>query len=116
VNHLDYDGRVFRSVTTSPTGDVGAETLFHYRQQHRIVWATYSGGAVSFGTLIARVLDDGRLDMRYQHVSTTGAIKTGRCVSTPETLADGRVRLNEEWKWTEGGTGDGVSQVEEVRN
>ena len=42
-----------------------------------------SGGAVAFGTLIAKVLADGRLDMRYQQVTVSGAIKAGRCVSTP---------------------------------
>ncbi len=62
---IDYDDRVFASVSNSATGDVGAGTTFHYRQRNDIVWATYEGGSIAQGTLIARVLGDGSLDMRY---------------------------------------------------
>ncbi len=111
---IDYDERVFGSISNSDTGDVGPGTAFHYRQRGDIVWATYEGGAVAHGTLIARMLGDGSLDMRYQHVTTAGAIKTGRCLSRPEILVDGRIRLHEQWQWTEGGTEAGESIIEEV--
>lgn len=110
---ITYADRVFASVSNAAGGDVGADTIFHYRQQHDIVWATYAGGAVTFGTLVARVLADGCLDMRYQHVTSAGEMKTGRCRSTPTVLADGRLRLDEQWQWTEGGDGAGQSVVEE---
>jgi hypothetical protein len=112
---IDYDDRVFASVSNSATGDVGAQTTFHYHQRDDVVWATYEGGAVAQGTLIARVLKDGSLDMRYQHITTDGLIKAGRCASRPEILVDGRIRLYETWQWTEGGTESGESIVEEVR-
>lgn len=111
---MDYSNRVFRAVTNAATGDVGSETRFHYHQSGHVVWGTYAGGSVAFGTLIATKLADGRLNMRYQHVTTEGLIKTGRCTSTPEVLDDGRVRLHEIWTWTEGGNGDGQSCVEEA--
>lgn len=111
---INYAGRVFVSISNAAGGDVGAETVFHYHQQHDIVWATYAGGAVAFGTLVARVQADGCLDMRYQHVTNTGEMKAGRCRSTPTLLADGRVRLDEQWRWTEGGDGEGQSVVEEL--
>lgn len=109
---INYDGRTFRPVATSG-GDVGADTRFHYRQVGDVVWATYSGGAVRFGTLIATVSPDGALDMRYQQVAGDGTVKTGRCRSTPQVLPDGRLRLLETWQWTEGATGAGASEVEE---
>jgi hypothetical protein len=112
---IDYDGRVFASVANSQSGDVGSATTFHYRHQGDIVWATYQGGAVAFGTLIARVERDGSLDMRYQHVTADGAIKAGKCRSRPEILIDGRIRLHEQWQWTEGSTERGESVVEEVQ-
>lgn len=111
---IDYDGRVFRSVENSSGGDVGAETEFHYRQRGDLVWATYQGGAIRFGTLIGHCHADGSLDFRYQHVAADGAIKTGRCESRPEQLPDGRIRLYESWQWTEGGTGSGSSVIEET--
>ena len=78
------------------------------------MWGTYAGGAVAMGTLIARVAADGSLDLRYQHVTTSGEIKMGKCASRPEALSDGRLRLHEDWQWTEGGSESGESVVEEV--
>jgi len=101
-------------MTNSETGDVGSGTTFRYHQRGDIVWATYEGGAVALGTLIARVQRDGSLEMRYQHVTADGAIKTGKCLSRPEILVDGRIRLHEQWQWTEGGTEAGESVIEEV--
>jgi len=111
---IDYHNRFFRGVSNSPGGDVDGDTVFHYRQQGDVVWATYEGGAVRFGTLTALILPDGRLDMRYQQIAAGGAFKTGRCVSVPEVLPDGRISLHESWQWLEGGEGFGHSRVEEI--
>ena len=111
---FNYEGRVFRSVVNSAGGDVSGETTFHYRQHGSIAWATYAGGEVLFGTLMAKVDGDGHLDMRYQHVSANGAFKSGRCQSRPEMLPSGRLRLHEEWTWTNGAEGQGISIVEEI--
>lgn len=112
---IDYDDRIFASVTNSATGDVGSETRFHYHHLADIVWATYQGGAVAMGTLIAQVQKDGSLDMRYHHVTSDGSLKAGRCLSRPEILMDGRIRLHERWQWTEGGTESGESIIEEAQ-
>ena len=73
---LDYDARVFRSVANSDGGDVDDETTFHYHQHDDIVWATYAGGSVVFGTLLAKADTFGNLDMRYQHLSVDGHFKS----------------------------------------
>lgn len=111
---INYNNRHFRSVANAEAGDVDSDTHFHYRQEGDVVWATYHGGGVAFGTLMAMVRADETLDMRYQQVSRTGTIKTGRCISTPEILPDGRLRLHESWRWTEGGDGSGESTIEEL--
>ena len=109
-----YDGRRFRSVSNTANGEVDAATHFHYRQQGEVVWATYEGGGVRFGTLVATADDAGALDMRYAHVSATGALMTGVCHSLPEVLADGRLRLHETWRWTSGDGSTGTSVIEEI--
>lgn len=129
VVRVNYEGRIFQPVTppsdpagdataasvdAAPSGDVGPDTRFRYHQDGDVVWATYGGGRVQFGTMIAAVSADGTLEARYQQVSHDGTIKTGRCRSTPEFLPDGRVRLHEEWAWTEGDLGSGSSIVEEL--
>ena len=112
---ISYGERVFRSIANSEGGDVDGETTFHYHQHDNVVWATYAGGAVRFGTLVAKADGSGNLDMRYQHVSVDGTFKSGRCQSRPELLADGRIRLHERWQWTDGAEGQGESIVEEVQ-
>ena len=113
---IDYNCRKFRSVNNSPNGEVDEETVFEYFQQDEIVWGTYRGGAIRWGTLIAKVDGKGHLDMRYQHINAQGEIMTGKCRSTPELLPDGRLRLHEDWQWTSGDGSAGTSVVEEMRD
>ena len=115
MSNFNYDNRFFAPVVNAPNGEVSGATVFHYRQQADIVWATYAGGGVCFGTLIARADADGSLDMRYSHVNDAGQMMTGRCHSVPEVLPDGRLRLHETWQWTCGDESTGKSLVEELK-
>ncbi|MEJ7625081.1 MAG: hypothetical protein WKF34_13895 [Pyrinomonadaceae bacterium] len=110
---IDYDGRCFRTVQNSRSGEVDSATIFRYRQRGPVVWAEYSGGQIVRGSLIATMRPDGVLDMRYHHLNARGVLMTGICRSTPELLADGRIRLKEEWQWTCGERGTGCSVMEE---
>ena len=74
---IDYNDRRFRAASNSINGEVGSETRFHYHQKGDIVWGEYGDGEIVFGTLIAKVLSDGSLDMRYQHVNSKGTLMTG---------------------------------------
>ncbi|PVI01965.1 hypothetical protein DM02DRAFT_641555 [Periconia macrospinosa] len=109
-----YNNKIFRAASHSSNGEVDNTTRFYYHQEGAIVWAEYSGGPVSRGSLIATVKDDGSLDMRYHHVNIDGELMTGKCISVPETLEDGRLRLKETWKWTSGDESSGESVLEEV--
>lgn len=115
---LLYANKIFRSQSNTSNGEVSASTTFRYNQDAQnphIVWAEYSGGSITRGFLIATVQEDQSLDARYQHVNEDGELRTGMCRSVPEVLEDGRVRLNEKWKWTSGDGSSGESVVEEVR-
>ena len=111
---INYDKRIFKSVSNSETGEVSSETTFHYRQKDDYVWAEYSGGEIVFGTLIAKVLNDNSLEMRYQHLNKQGKLMTGKCVSTPEIMPNGKIRLHEKWQWTSGDLSKGESVIEEI--
>ncbi len=111
---VGYDGRRFRSVENSGTGEVGPGTVFAYGQDGDVVSATYGGGGVRSGFLIATADGEGNLDARYAHVNASGELMTGECRTTPERLPDGRLRLHEEWRWTSGDGSSGRSVVEEI--
>ena len=110
---IEYNNKTFHSVSNTANGEVSHETVFHYKQEGNIVTATYSGGAVAQGHLIALVDAQGVLDMRYHHVNTSGELMTGTCRSTPELLPDGKIRLHEEWQWTNRDGSKGKSIIEE---
>ena len=112
---INYDNRTFKSVSNSETGEVSAETIFYYHQKDKLVWAEYAGGEIVLGSLMAKVLADDSLEMRYQHLNKSGELMTGKCRSTPEILDDGRIRLHEKWQWTCGDGATGESIVEEVK-
>lgn len=114
MNKINYDKRVFKSVLNSETGEVSDETTFYYHQKDNLVWAEYSGGAIVFGTLIAKILENGVLEMRYQHLNRNDELMTGKCFSTPEILPDGKIRLREKWQWTSGDLSAGESIIEET--
>jgi len=113
---MDYnlDGKTFRSVANTENGDVSGETIFHYRQRGTVVTATYAGGGVIAGHLIANLLPNGQLDMRYHHVNAGGELMLGTCLSTPHLLADGRLAFSEVWQWLSGDRSSGESEIEEI--
>lgn len=114
MSKINYNNRVFKSVANSGTGEVSSETMFYYHQKDNLVWAEYSGGEISFGHLIAKVSNDGVLEMRYHHLNKSNELMTGNCLSTPEILPSGKIRLHENWQWTSGDLSEGESIIEEI--
>ncbi|MGF2413537.1 hypothetical protein [Ferruginibacter sp.] len=110
----NYHNKTFRSAANTNNGDVSNETIFEYSQTDSIVTAVYKGGSIVKGSLIALVDEEGKLDMRYQHVNTQQQLMTGTCISTPELLPNGKLRLYEQWQWTCGDGSKGQSVIEEV--
>lgn len=110
----NLDGKIFRLVSNTDNGEVGLDTLFHYHQHGSVVSAEYSGGSVVRGQLLATVLANGQLDMRYHHLNKKGEFMLGKCISTPEFLPDGRLKFKECWQWLSGNMSNGYSEIEEV--
>lgn len=92
---IDLDGKVFTALSNTENGEVSADTLFHYRQQGDMVWATYEGGSIRKGFLIGTI-SGAELHFSYQHLNHAWELMTGRCCSVA-SLQDGRLRLDEEW-------------------
>lgn len=114
VPMFDYNDRRFRPVQNTANGETSAETIFHYKQEGRVLTSSYAGGQIVSGQLIGLVDDEGRIDMRYQQVNDSGELMTGVCNSIPEIMNDGRIRLHETWKWTSGDRSSGSSVLEEI--
>src|SRR4051794_16611343 len=111
---ISYNDKTFRSIANTANGEVNGDTIFQYQQNSFLVSATYSGGGVLFGHLIGLVDANGVMDIRYHHVNNEGKLRTGICFTTPELLPNGKLRLHEKWKWTNGDESEGESIVEET--
>lgn len=115
MSTINYHNKYFRAASNSENGEVSTATLFHYRQKSpAIIWATYEGGDILFGTLSGCILPNGDLSFCYQHQNQAGEFMTGKCQSTPKLLADGRIQLHERWQWTSGDQSEGTSVLEEI--
>jgi hypothetical protein len=106
----EYGGRRFRPAGSGPGAAASAEG--RYFQDGDLVWAEFSGPAVRAGRLVGTRRPDGVLDAVYCFVTAAGETVAGACLTTPEPLPDGRLRLTERWRRLDGSAG--VSHLEEV--
>ena len=110
---INYHNRIFKPISNSENGETSNETTFHYKQLGNILTAEYSGGKIKYGHLIGLVDESGKIEMRYHQVNINGELMTGICLSTPEILESGKIRLYENWEWTSGDKSKGTSIIEE---
>jgi Domain of unknown function (DUF3291) len=109
-----YDGRKLQVVSNTASGDVVEGQVFEYRQADARVWSVYHTEETRFGSLVASADAEGKLDIRYQQLDPRGTPRTGRCVTTPEVMSDGRLRLHESWQWINGDGSRGQTVLEEI--
>lgn len=112
----NLDGKIFASVSNTENGEVGVDTLFSFRQEGNVVTAEYRGGTIVRGQLLAQVLENGQLNMRYHHLNIKGEFMLGKCLSTPEVLPGGGLKFKEYWQWLSGDMSSGYSEIEEIKD
>ena len=111
---MNYHNKNFKPVTNSDNAETSVETIFKYKQNGTILTAKYSGGQIAEGHLIGIVDQKGGIDMRYHQINIKGELMTGVCQSQPEIMANGKIRLYENWTWTSGNQTNGTSILEEI--
>lgn len=114
MTDINYDGKVFHAPNGSLDRAADDHLIGYYHQRDDLVWAEFGGGQVVQGRLVGTYRQDGTVDFGYCQVLHDGEIVAGRCVSTPEILDDGRIRLVERWRRMDTGA-SGVSYIEELR-
>ncbi|MGH3746607.1 MAG: hypothetical protein ACRDT8_04320 [Micromonosporaceae bacterium] len=110
-----YDGKRFRSAAAE-TAAAGEAPVGHYHQSGDLIWAEFSGGRVRRGSLVGTCDSDGTLSLAYCQVLSSGEVISGDLTSTPQLLADGRIRLKEQWRRHGLAAATGVSYIEELRH
>lgn len=110
---LNYNNKFFRSISNTENGETSSDTVFHYKQEGNIITSEYAGGKIKYGHLIGLVDQFGNIEMRYHQVNDKNELMTGVCISRPEQLSNGKIRLHESWEWTSGDKSKGQSVIEE---
>jgi hypothetical protein len=112
MEEINYHKKTFKGVENYDEGDLNPLTRFHYFHKGEAVWGKIDGGRVVHGSLVARIMEDGKLDMMWHYVNIDGEVVSGTCISAPEVLDDGRIRLHEVWKIDGGIEGESVIEEE----
>ncbi|MGD1945561.1 MAG: n-acetylglutamate synthase [Croceivirga sp.] len=112
--NIDYNNRKFKPIQTSSNAETSEETIFWYKQDGNILTCSYKGGKIIRGHLIGLVRKEGVIDMRYHQINRNGELTTGLCLSIPEIMKGGKIRLHETWQWTSGDQSQGSSVLEEI--
>jgi hypothetical protein len=58
---INYNDLIFKAVSNTENGETSTETIFHYKQEGNIIWATYKGGSILYGSLVGTV-DNEKID------------------------------------------------------
>lgn len=107
-NAFSLEDKFFTAIENSETGEVSENTIFSYHQKKNTIWAEYSGGKIKKGFLIGTIDKKNCLSFSYQHLNIDDEIKSGKCLSTPEILEDGKICYHENWIWDSGEKGTSV--------
>jgi GNAT superfamily N-acetyltransferase len=96
---INYDNRIFCTVSNGPAGEVSPDTVFRYHQEGRIVWAEYEGGEILKGFMTGTADDEGNLDLAWQQINRKLELRAGACRAMPSEIANrtGKIRLVGEW-------------------
>ena len=108
-------GRTFRAMSNSAHGQSGSATEMEFTSDDdSYVTATYAGGGVRLGQVLARRTNDDALDMHYHAGSTSGEIRAGHGRATFAADSQGKMRMFIEWQWLTGDHSAGHSEWAEV--
>jgi hypothetical protein len=111
MEKINYNNKIFVSISNTENGEVNEETIFHYYQENDYIWAEYYGGKIIKGFLVGYIDNNGILHFNYEHINNEKIIRTGECKSEPKKLNDGRIELKETWEWTNGDKSKGESKI-----
>jgi hypothetical protein len=107
-------GRTFRALSNSGHGQSNSATEMQFTGDEDYITATYAGGGVRLGQVLARRSSDDGLDMHYHAGSTSGEIRAGHGRATFVADGQGKMRMFIEWQWLTGDHAPGHSEWVEV--
>jgi hypothetical protein len=113
MSHFNFNNKKFRLIENSENGKVNADTIFEYKQDGNLVTADYYGGTIRYGKIIA-VLQEDKLNMLYQCMTTDNELKAGKAIAQISLTDNRKMKLKLDWEWLTDGEDKGISEYLEV--
>ena len=113
MNIFNFNNKKFRLIQNSENGQVNVDTVFEYKQDNNLVTADYYGGTIKYGKIIADLQDD-KLNMLYQCLTTDNELKAGKAVAQISLTDEGKMKLTLNWEWLTNPHNKGTSEYVEI--
>ena len=104
---INLHGRRFTLKTNTAGNARPGETTFEFEQDEAAIRASYSGGGVVLGSIVGRHLEDDRLEVLFEQVTTEGKLTGGRGSIQIERTECGKLRFIDDWEFLINGEGGG---------
>ena len=91
MDKINYNNKIFESISNTKNGEVNEETIFNYHQNGSYIWAEYSGGKIIKGFLVGYITEDEKLYFHYEHINNDKIIRTGKCESEAKINSDAQI-------------------------
>lgn len=98
MTEINFNNKTFSLIENSENGKVNSETIFDYKQEGNLVTADYYGGNIKYGKIIAH-LEDAKLNMLYQCITTENKLKAGKAIGKISLTEDKKIKLKLNWEW-----------------
>ena len=111
---LLLNNKTFINCESTANGDVSHETIFHYKQNHLQIEATYSGGSIRVGHIVGVMITTNTFTMVYHHLNKMNELRIDQCHTTITITPNGKIKLIERWQWLNGDGSKGESLLLEI--
>lgn len=113
MNMFNFNNKKFGLIQNSENGQVNLDTVFEYKQDNNLVTADYYGGTIKYGKIIADLQDD-KLHMLYQCLTTDNELKAGKAEAQISLTDEGKMKLTLNWEWLTNSNSKGTSEYVEI--
>ena len=110
---MDLNNKKFVTIENK-SGLSSNETVFHYFQNGTAITGTYKGGAIQEGFIVGKQIEESKIELLFQCLTTDGELKVGESKGVVSQNSKGKLELNFDWNWLNGDLSGGKSAYIEL--
>lgn len=111
---MNLDNKSFKT-KENKKGLSSGDTVFQYFQNDKTITANYSGGKIKTGFIVGKQLDDTKIELLYQCLTTEGELLAGKSNGIVKENEEGLLEIKFHWNWLNGDKSGGESHYIEIK-